>query len=101
RKKRRAEVIEDGLARLKSRLPAPTPPLQPPSTPVEPATEPRVVAPEPPSPPPEPPPPPASGAQRIAGIAVGSAGIASLAVAGGLAGAAFLKFAQSSPYCTP
>jgi hypothetical protein len=81
RKKRRAAAIDEGLARLKRLLPIPTPPLlpQPPPVPI------------PPSPPRE----------RIAGIAVGSAGIASLAVAGLLTGLAFSKFGQSSPYCTP
>lgn len=47
------------------------------------------------------PPPPEKTAQRVAGIVVGSVGLAALAVAGGLSIAAVRTDDESKPYCLP
>lgn len=72
---------------------APAPPPSPPSPP-----SPTVSTPDPPAPPP-PPPPSGLGGQRIAGIAVGAAGVVALGVGGLFGGLAASKNSEAKTLC--
>jgi hypothetical protein len=84
-------VVEIALERAPAVVPAPIGPSPAVSPPVAPEAPPAAAQPPPPS--------PDGKKQRIAGIAVGSVGVASLGAGAGLTALAFSAYAQSSRYC--